>query len=183
MRPEDSLRLGLLYSLRNEGSGRGDLQKVEQLLLSRGHTDFDKKVGTAMLPLSLCRMYICVCFLCMCQLEIEQFALCIYKGLLSFTCYLSPCQMLKALLEHSGGAKRGSDLFDTQAGTLSRTKKFLKGLKVRFILVSIIPIPFCVSLFHSTYPCSILSVPVPCRREWRMCTRGTGLFCQTLWTS
>ena len=159
------MRLGLLYSLRNEGSGRGDLQKVEQLLLSRGHTDFDKKVGTA-----LCVVCMCVC---LCFLEI----------VLSFTCYLSPCQMLKALLEHSGGAKRGSDLFDTQAGTLSRTKKFLKGLKVRFILVSIIPIPFCVSLFHSTYPCSILSVPVPCRREWRMCTRGTDLFCQTLWTS
>ena len=43
----DSLRLGLLYCLRYEGSTKGDLTKVERLLVSRGHTEEDKRVGVA----------------------------------------------------------------------------------------------------------------------------------------
>jgi vacuolar protein sorting-associated protein 45 len=81
VRLTDSLRLGLLYCLRYEGSTKGDLTKVERLLISRGHTEEDKRT-------------------------------------------------MKALLEHSGKAKRGGlELFESQ-GTLARTKKFFtKGLK------------------------------------------------------
>jgi vacuolar protein sorting-associated protein 45 len=80
VREEDSLRLGLLYALRHEGSQRGDLEKVERLLLSRGLSDTDRKT-------------------------------------------------MRAVVEHSGRAKRGADLFEETQGTLSRTKKFFKGLK------------------------------------------------------
>ena len=41
----------------------------------------------------------------------------------------SPSQIMRALLEHSGQAKRGSELFETRSA-LSFTKKLLKGLKV-----------------------------------------------------
>ena len=40
----DSLRLALLYALRFEGSTKGDMEKVERILVSRGHPDTDRKV-------------------------------------------------------------------------------------------------------------------------------------------
>ena len=45
VREVDSLRLALLYGLRYEGSTKGDLEKMERILVSRGHSDHDKKVS------------------------------------------------------------------------------------------------------------------------------------------
>ena len=44
VRPEDSLRLALLFALRFEGSSKGEIDKVERILVSRGHEESDKKV-------------------------------------------------------------------------------------------------------------------------------------------
>jgi vacuolar protein sorting-associated protein 45 len=79
VRSEDSLRLALLYALKYEGSTKGDIEKVERILVSRGHSDNDRKT-------------------------------------------------MRALLEHCGKAKRGSELFGTKSA-LAFTKKLFKGLK------------------------------------------------------
>ena len=129
----DSLRLGLLYCLRYEGSTKGDLTKVERLLISRGHTDEDKRVGVASEQLHWTLLYPPLS--------------------LSLSLSLSLGQIMRALLEHSGRAKRGPELFESQ-GTLAKTKKFFtKGLKVSLRYYSILH----ESLFQCVCLCSILS--------------------------
>ena len=44
VRPEDCLRLGLLFSLRYEVQGRGDLEKIDRMLTSRGLYEPERKV-------------------------------------------------------------------------------------------------------------------------------------------
>ena len=65
--------------------------------------------------------------------------------------------MLRALLEHSGRSKRGSELFETRSA-LSLTKKFFKGLKVSnnhiHMIVTCSLYHILVSLFHSVCLCS-----------------------------
>ena len=60
--------------------------------------------------------------------------------------------MLRALLEHSGRAKRGSELFETRSA-LSLTKKFFKGLKVS-IMSHDSHMYIVVLSFHSMCLCS-----------------------------
>ena len=44
VRPEDCLRLGLLFSLRYEVQARGDLEKIDRMLTSRGLPEPERKV-------------------------------------------------------------------------------------------------------------------------------------------
>lgn len=69
------------------------------------------------------------------------------------SCDLSLDQMLRALLEHSGRAKRGSELFETRSA-LSFTKKFFKGLKVSIMSHDNTCSSTILSLFHSVHLCS-----------------------------
>ncbi len=45
VRLDDCLRLGLLHTLRYEGISRGDSERIDQLLASRGLSDMDRKVS------------------------------------------------------------------------------------------------------------------------------------------
>ncbi|XP_064402056.1 vacuolar protein sorting-associated protein 45-like [Halichondria panicea] len=49
VRLDDCLRLGLLHTLRYEGISRGDAERIDQLLASRGLSDMDRKFPRALL--------------------------------------------------------------------------------------------------------------------------------------
>ena len=48
LRPDDCMKLALLYAIRHEAQGRSEVDRLDRLLASRGLDEMERKVGVAL---------------------------------------------------------------------------------------------------------------------------------------